>query len=398
VRAEARPTLEHMFDEAAPVSDRPHRSGRWWRWSRWWERLGFAVTVVLVLESGVGVAAPVVAAASGGPVMVSVRTPGDTLNERSGPSTWYAVHGVYPDGARVSVVCRVWGQQLSGSVSTSAWWLATVRGWYVAEAFVVYPGGRSVLPWCDAGRRAAVARVRVAAGATLSVRAGPGTDRRELAVLADGRPVSVACRVWGQPVGGRVRATAVWDRLSGGGFVSDGFVAWSRVPVVAWCGEAPQSVPPVSRSAFVAASVGGARAGMARYRVPASVTIAQAILESGAGVSTLTRVDHNVFGMKCFGDPGRVAIGCRGYGTFECGSGCYRTRASFRAYADLGDSFVDHGLMLSSLARYRPCFRYVHDPDRFAQALQAAGYATDPHYARSLIRLMRQYNLYKYDH
>ena len=137
---------------------------------------------------------------------------------------------------------------------------------------------------------------------------------------------------------------------------------------------------------------------MARYRVPASVTIAQAILESGAGASTLTRLDHNVFGMKCFGSPGSVAIGCRGYATFECQPGCSSTHASFRAYTDIADSFIDHGQMLATLSRYQRCFAYAHDPDRFAQALQDAGYATDPHYARSLIRLMQQYNLYRYDH
>ena len=349
-----------------------------------------------------GVAAPALEAAGSRAVVgtVTVRTLGDTLNERSGPSTWYAVHGVFGNGARVGVVCQAWGQQLSGTVSTSAWWLVDARGWYISEAFVAWDAGRPVVPWCGVyTHRAVRATVRVAGGATLSVRAGPAIGQRQTAVLSNGAPVVVACRVWGQPVDGRVADTPVWDRLAGGGYVADGFVAWSpRQPAMPWCGQAPQSVPPASRPAFIAAAVPGARAGMARYRVPASVTIAQAILESGAGASTLFRMDHNVFGMKCFGNPGQVAIGCRSYGTFECEPGCANTHASFRAYTDIADSFVDHGQMLATLARYKPCFAYTHDPDRFAQALQNAGYATDPHYARSLIRLMQQYNLYRYDH
>jgi len=359
------------------------------------------VTILLLLESGMGVAAPALDAAGSRVVVgtVTVRTLGDTLNERSGPSTWYAVHGAYGNGARVGVLCQAWGQQLSGTVSTSAWWLVDSRGWYVSEAFVAWDGGRPVVPWCGVHKHRPVhATVRVASGATLSVRTGPGTDRREMSVLPNGGAVTVVCRVWGQSVDGRVASTPVWDRLSDGGFVADGFVAWvPEQPQVPWCGEAPQSVPPGSREAFVAASVPGARLGMVRYGVPVSVTIAQAILESGAGASTLTRMDHNVFGMKCFGSPGQIAIGCPSYGTFECEPGCFSTRASFRAYSDMADSFLDHGQMLSTLSRYRACFRYTNDPDRFAQALQTAGYATDPHYARSLIGLMRQYNLYQYD-
>src|SRR5262245_12994559 len=349
-----------------------------------------------------GVAAPALGSAGSRAVVgtVTVRTLGDTLNERSGPSTWYAVHGEFGNGARVGVVCQAWGQQLSGTVSTSAWWLVDTRGWYLSEAFVAWDTSRPVVPWCGARKhRPGSARVSVAAGATLSIRTGPGTSQRETAVLPNGAPVTVACRVWGQSIDGRVSHTPVWDRLAGGGYVSDGFVAWSpEQPAMPWCGEAPQSVPPTSRQAFIAESVAGAKTSMARYKVPASVTIAQAILESGAGASTLTRMDHNVFGMKCFGDPGQVAIGCRSYGTFECEPGCYSTHASFRAYTDITDSFIDHGQMLATLSRYKPCFHYTTDPDRFAQALQSAGYATDPHYARSLINLMQQYNLYQYDH
>jgi len=137
---------------------------------------------------------------------------------------------------------------------------------------------------------------------------------------------------------------------------------------------------------------------MHQYTIPASVTIAQAILESGWGRSTLTRFDHNYFGMKCFGDPGPIAIGCRDYATHECNSsGCFPTTASFRAYVDATQSYADHGRLLGTVARYHAALQYVHDPDRYALALQQAGYATSPTYAANLISLMRRYDLYRYD-
>ncbi|HEX5144678.1 MAG TPA: sporangiospore maturation cell wall hydrolase GsmA, partial [Mycobacterium sp.] len=184
-----------------------------------------------------------------------------------------------------------------------------------------------------------------------------------------------------------------------GRYVSDAFVRWSpEQPFIPWCGQAPQSVPPATRAAFINQAIGPAQASMKRYGVPASVTIAQAILESGTGASTLTRVDHSLFGMKCFGSPGPVALGCRDYATHECNTnGCWSTSASFRAYGTQAQSFADHGLMLASLSRYDAAFAYTYQPDKFAQALQTGGYATSKSYAKNLITLMKQYNLYRYD-
>ncbi|HCU50408.1 MAG TPA: glucosaminidase, partial [Micromonosporaceae bacterium] len=133
-------------------------------------------------------------------------------------------------------------------------------------------------------------------------------------------------------------------------------------------------------------------------RVPASVTIAQAILESGWGRSTLTRDDHNYFGMKCFGGPGAVALGCRDYVTHECsGQDCWTTHADFRAYRNATDSYVDHGKQLSGLSRYSEAMQHTGDPDRFAREIHEAGYATSPTYSDKLINLMQQYDLYQYD-
>jgi flagellar protein FlgJ len=157
-------------------------------------------------------------------------------------------------------------------------------------------------------------------------------------------------------------------------------------------------VPAAAPAGFITRVAPGARRGARRYRVPASVTIAQAILESGWGRSRLTRRDHNYFGIKCFGRPGLIAIGCRSYATHECGRGrCWRTRAHFRAYRNASGSMADHGHFLVVNPRYRGAFRHWRKPDRFAVAIHRAGYATSPTYARNLIRIMRRYDLYRYD-
>ncbi|WP_035698698.1 glucosaminidase domain-containing protein, partial [Glycomyces tenuis] len=93
------------------------------------------------------------------------------------------------------------------------------------------------------------------------------------------------------------------------------------------------------------------------------------------------------------------AIGCRDYGTFECSptGGCFDMDASFRAYADVADSYRDHGELLSGWSRYAAAMEHADDPDRFAREIHQAGYATDPEYADKLIGLMEKYDLYRYD-
>jgi len=102
-------------------------------------------------------------------------------------------------------------------------------------------------------------------------------------------------------------------------------------------------------------------------------TIAQAILESGWRRSALTRDGNNFFGMKCFGTPGRVALGCRTYRTTECGSRCFATTASFRVYVSPWTSFKDHGVSLRTLKRYATAFKFTKDPNRFAVELHRPG-------------------------
>jgi flagellar protein FlgJ len=211
--------------------------------------------------------------------------------------------------------------------------------------------------------------------------------------------VAVRCQKWGERITGPRLASSAWNLLHNGRYISDSLVAWrpSR-PLLPWCGQAPPTVPPTTAYGFIIRVAPGARRGMARFRVPASVTIAQAILESGWGRSGLTRRDHNYFGIKCFGNPGTIAVGCRAYATSECGGGrCWRTTAQFRAYRNTAASMADHGHFLVVNPRYRPAFRFTRNANRFAVAIHKAGYATSPTYARNLIRIMKRYNLYRFD-
>ena len=127
--------------------------------------------------------------------------------------------------------------------------------------------------------------------------------------------------------------------------------------------------------------------------VPASVTLAQAILESGWGRSGLTRKAFNFFGIKGTGPAGSLTVRTR---EVVNGRSIY-INAAFKAYHNAAESFVDHGKMLRRMSRYAPCFRYRNDPAQFARELQKAGYATDPNYASALINIIKQYGLARFD-
>ena len=188
----------------------------------------------------------------------------------------------------------------------------------------------------------------------------------------------------------------MWDWLDSGALVSDAYVAWpAGRPTLPWCYFGAGS--PASHAAFIEWAAAMGRQLRPTYGVPVSVTVAQAILESGWGGSTLSTDGNSFFGMKCFGTPGAGATGCRPYPTTECDASCYPTTASFRVYQTAAASFADHAHQLATLPRYRPAFAYAGDPDRFATEIHKAGYATSPTYAQSLIALMRQFNLYRYD-
>lgn len=151
-------------------------------------------------------------------------------------------------------------------------------------------------------------------------------------------------------------------------------------------------------TSFIAASAAPAQRSQREWKVPASVTIAQAILESGWGRSGLSRNDHNYFGIKCT-TRGPLAIGCRSYPTTEVlpDGTSVKIKASFRVYASAADSFSDHGRFLATSSRYRAAFRYTTDPNRFIAEVAKAGYATSPTYAAHIQRLIATYQLDRYD-
>jgi flagellar protein FlgJ len=137
--------------------------------------------------------------------------------------------------------------------------------------------------------------------------------------------------------------------------------------------------------------------------VPASVTLAQAVWETGRGARPIGEA-KNYFGIKAIiQNDGSINVGPIASGwvwatTREWDGKKYiERRERFRRYYSIEDSFRDHGLLLSTNPRYATAMRYVDDAREFARQIAAAGYATSPTYGRDLIAVMDLENLYRYD-
>lgn len=146
---------------------------------------------------------------------------------------------------------------------------------------------------------------------------------------------------------------------------------------------------------FIASIASAAQDCMSESKVPASVSIAQAILESSWGASQLAVQGFNLFGIKAdasWGDAPTITLPTWEYS----GNVRYRIEAAFRKYPSWLGSMRDHAAFLIRNKRYAPAFETT-SAEAFAQAIAAAGYATDPHYASSVIALMRIHNLEQYD-
>ena len=127
---------------------------------------------------------------------------------------------------------------------------------------------------------------------------------------------------------------------------------------------------------------------MKKYKIPASITLAQGLLESGAGQSTLARRSNNHFGIKCH----NTWRGRKVYHDDDARGEC------FRAYRKVEDSYEDHSKFLASGARYAFLFKLKQtDYKGWARGLKKAGYATDRSYANRLITIIEDYDLYKYE-
>ncbi len=126
---------------------------------------------------------------------------------------------------------------------------------------------------------------------------------------------------------------------------------------------------------------------MMQYGVPASITLAQGILESGAGKGVLVKKANNHFGIKCHNWKGAKVY----HDDDEKGE-------CFRKYSLAKFSFRDHSLFLSNRGRYSDLFKLPKDDYKgWAKGLKAAGYATDKKYPAKLIALIERYKLYVYD-
>jgi len=127
---------------------------------------------------------------------------------------------------------------------------------------------------------------------------------------------------------------------------------------------------------------------MKAYGIPASITLAQGILESGAGRGVLSAKTNNHFGIKCHTD----WDGDYDFHDDDAKGEC------FRKYNHPMYSFRDHSIFLSSRARYAFLFDLGHDDYKgWAYGLKEAGYATDRKYPHKLIALIERYELDKYD-
>jgi len=127
---------------------------------------------------------------------------------------------------------------------------------------------------------------------------------------------------------------------------------------------------------------------MIQYGIPASITMAQGILESGAGRSELSKKSNNHFGIKCH----KGWTGERVYHDDDESQEC------FRKYKDPKYSFRDHSLFLTQRSRYENLFSYKKDDYKsWAKGLRKAGYATDPKYPQKLINIVEKYKLYTFD-
>jgi len=123
------------------------------------------------------------------------------------------------------------------------------------------------------------------------------------------------------------------------------------------------------------------------YGIPASITLAQGLLESGAGQSYFVKNSNNHFGIKCHEWTGEKV-----YHDDDAKGEC------FRKYDNVIESYRDHSLFLKNKPRYSFLFDYSPtDYEAWAHGLKKAGYATDPSYAYKLISIIENYELHKFD-
>lgn len=146
--------------------------------------------------------------------------------------------------------------------------------------------------------------------------------------------------------------------------------------------------PPVNYQTYVDIYASEAVNQMAKYKIPASVILAQAIFESNCGNSALAKKSNNHFGIKCHIEWSGDTIVKNDDALNEC----------FRKYNSIEDSYTDHSIFLSSRVRYAHLFNLkLTDYKGWCHGLKYSGYATYPAYAKKLINIIEDYKLYEFD-
>lgn len=165
----------------------------------------------------------------------------------------------------------------------------------------------------------------------------------------------------------------------GGGAKLASYVA----PVKQWTAKQKKQLAYVDQFRLVAL------AEMETHGIPASITLAQGLLESGTGRSTLARKNHNHFGIKCFSKKCRKGH-CSNHSDDH-------HKDFFRTFESPEESYREHSKVLLK-ARYGKLFKLpVTDYKNWAHGLRKAGYATDPRYGDKLVRMIEDLELWRYD-
>jgi hypothetical protein len=263
---------------------------------------------------------------------------------------------------------------------------------------------------------------------TVNARTVPGGKAK--AKVRHGARLRITCQQSGPIASGPNGPSNIWNKVIVGSqrlFVADALMRSSGpgVLVAKLCGapalsptQAPgdttgpcgitspvvQLEPFGTRKAFLTAAIPGAQRSDRETQVPTSVTLAQAILETGSG--RIAAGANNYFGIKA------TAVPEEGPGVFQWGingRGCVlrktqevvggrsvTTIGAFRAYESLEASIRDHGARLLANPVYKGAFAYTETPERFARVISRY-YATDPAYADKVVTLMRGEKLTRYD-
>jgi flagellum-specific peptidoglycan hydrolase FlgJ len=156
---------------------------------------------------------------------------------------------------------------------------------------------------------------------------------------------------------------------------------------------------PDQRTAWIDKWAPAAQATQAKYGEPASVTLAQCVLESSdkfgnCGQSQCALQANNYFGIKACGTEPYIEFPTK---EFKDGHPYMEQGAHFEKFATVEESFTRHGELIATEPRYHAAMEVCHDPVAFAAQLQACGYSTSPTYAQVLTSLIRRYGLAKYD-